>query len=289
MRAALIPRGKWTMHYAGQLAMFAWSRASGRCLRLRRQAGDSVPIHVLSMSEIVHHCHEAIQSGAGLPAMLFMAGLAGSVTHCLGMCGPFVLGQSATLAERESGKAGILRRLSGFALLPYHSGRATTYVALGIAAGSMASTLKEHAWFQYLAAMLLGLAGLLFLGSALHRWGVRIPTLALIPPSLLERWSRPLFRSPAGWGGYRLGLVLGLLPCGLVYAALLAVAAQGDSVQAALGMGAFALGTFPALAALGIFGEAAFRRFRSLLTHLTPSLMAFNSLVLFVMSGDLMP
>lgn len=221
--------------------------------------------------------------------MLFMAGLAGSVTHCLGMCGPFVLGQSAKLAERESAQSGTIHRLSGFALLPYHAGRATTYVGLGIAAGLMASTLREQSWFQYFSAILLGLAGVLFLASALHRWGVRIPAPALIPPSLLERWSRPLFQSPSGWGGYRLGLVLGLLPCGLVYAALLAVAAQGNPVRAAAGMVAFALGTFPALAALGLFGEVAFRGFRKLSSHLTPPLMALNSLALFVMSGDLIP
>lgn len=241
------------------------------------------------MHEIAHHCHEMLESGASLPAMLFMAGLAGSVTHCLGMCGPFVLGQSANRTERESGCSGGLRRLAGMALLPYHAGRATTYIALGAGAGAMASTLRDQSWFQCFSAILLGLAGLLFLGSALYRWGVRIPTLALIPPSLLERWSRPLFKSPTGWGGYRLGLVLGLLPCGLVYAALMACAARGDLVMAATGMGAFALGTFPALAALGILGDTAFRRFRGLLAHLTPSLMAVNSLVLLYMSGELFP
>lgn len=243
------------------------------------------------MHEIAHHCHEMIESGGSLPAMLFMAGLAGSVTHCLGMCGPFVLGQCASQAERESGQAdGLkLKRLAGMALLPYHAGRATTYTALGVVAGLMASTLREQSWFQYFSAILLGLAGLLFLGSALYRWGVRLPTLALIPPSLLERWSRPLFKSPTGWGGYRLGLVLGLLPCGLVYAALMACAAHGDPVMAATGMGSFALGTFPTLAAFGILGDTAFRRFRNLLTHLTPSLMAINSLVLFYMSGELFP
>ncbi|MER2520587.1 MAG: sulfite exporter TauE/SafE family protein [Bdellovibrionales bacterium] len=241
------------------------------------------------MSPVVHHCHEMIESGASLPAMLFMAGLAGSVTHCLGMCGPFVLGQAADQAERELGPRVTLRRLAGLALLPYHAGRATTYVVLGIAAGAMASTLREAAWFKTFSAVMLGLAGLLFLASALYRWGVRIPLVYLIPPSLLERLSRPLFKSPTGWGGFRLGLALGLLPCGLVYAALMAVMAHGDPLMAGIGMACFALGTFPALAALSVLGDTAFRRFHRLLTHLTPSLMALNSMALFYMSGELFP
>ena len=39
--------------------------------------------------------------GGSLPVSLFLAGLAGSLVHCVGMCGPFVLGQVVSGIEGE--------------------------------------------------------------------------------------------------------------------------------------------------------------------------------------------
>ena len=68
---------------------------------------------------------------AALAGALFLAGLAGSATHCAGMCGPFVLGQvTAGLVARPG-----LSRLAAGALLPYHLGRAVTHTG-GLAPNS---------------------------------------------------------------------------------------------------------------------------------------------------------
>jgi hypothetical protein len=48
------------------------------------------------------------------------------------------------------------------------------------------------------------------------------------------------------------GLLWGWLPCGLVYAALLAAAMAGDPARGALAMLAFGLGTLPWLLAAGV-------------------------------------
>ena len=63
----------------------------------------------------------SLRSNAPLVLALFMAGLVGSAGHCAGMCGPFVLAQVGARTQ--------LNRLAGSALLPYHLGRGTTYIA----------------------------------------------------------------------------------------------------------------------------------------------------------------
>ena len=56
---------------------------------------------------------------ASLPLSLFLAGLAGSLVHCVGMCGPFVLTQVMADAGRsQPGGYGEWHRLGGAALPP---------------------------------------------------------------------------------------------------------------------------------------------------------------------------
>lgn len=72
---------------------------------------------------------------------LFLAGLAGGFTHCAGMCAPFVLAQAGTAASR--GGEGMVARLCGAALLPYHLGRMLGYAPLGALAGGMAGLVTQ--------------------------------------------------------------------------------------------------------------------------------------------------
>ncbi|MCB2082142.1 MAG: sulfite exporter TauE/SafE family protein, partial [Rickettsiales bacterium] len=51
------------------------------------------------MQFILGQCHAAITQYPGVVATLFLAGLVGGVTHCAGMCGPFVASQVMSRAE----------------------------------------------------------------------------------------------------------------------------------------------------------------------------------------------
>ena len=104
--------------------------------------------------------------GGSLPVSLFLAGLAGSLVHCVGMCGPFVLGQVVSGIEGERLAYGEWRRLAGAALAPYHLGRLTTYTVLGALAGSMTSIFASTAAYVWLSAGLLSGAALLMLAQA---------------------------------------------------------------------------------------------------------------------------
>lgn len=230
-------------------------------------------------------CRNAIDGQGGLIASLFLAGLAGGVSHCAAMCGPFVLSQvgahlEACPAERMSEAT----RIWGAALLPYHLGRATTYTALGALAGGLAGQAGQAMnSVQPLAAGLLALASLLFFAYALPGLGWKPALDGLFGPRLAG-WAKPLFALPTGGRGYGLGLLLGFLPCGLVYGGVAAAAGSGDAWAGGLALGAFAAGTVPGLVAVGLVGHVAAGRWRSFARRVAPLLLVLNAILLMMLA-----
>jgi len=179
-------------------------------------------------------------------SMAFLTGLLGS-GHCIGMCGGLVAALSMTEQGRKGGPA--------FHVL-YHTGRMLTYVLLGGLVGWLGSLLPlKDALGQLTRSLLIGsdlLVILLGLGTAgafarlnLNRLDFPGPTAVMADTlSGLRRWPPALAALP-------LGLLMGLLPCGFVYAMLI-TAGQTGSLPGGSGiMLAFGLGTTPALLAFG--------------------------------------
>jgi sulfite exporter TauE/SafE len=207
----------------------------------------------------------------GLLLGLFVAGAAGSTMHCVPMCGGFVLGQVADgMARLPAARFCEWQRIGRGALLPYHLGRLTTYAGLG-ALG--AAAIGRLPWFGVASAGLLLFGAALFIAHV-----VRVsPGLDRAPAS----WTRAIARMGRRAGsGYPLGLVLGLLPCGFLYAALASTAASGSPLLGAIGMLAFGLGTVPALVAVGIAGQAAGRRWQRSVATAAPAVMLLNAALL---------
>lgn len=233
--------------------------------------------------------------GAGGPTLpgLLLAGAAGGVMHCGPMCGGFVLGQVADrLAALPAARICERTRLSSALLLPYHAGRLTTYAGLGALAASLGAAAGRQPWFGALSAALLLTGALLFL---LHAAGRLWPSL--------RRGLPALERAPRGWaklfgaatrridrtrwsGGLLLGLALGFLPCGLIYAALAIAAAAGDAAHGALAMLAFGLGTVPTLVSVGLAGHLAGRRWYRLPQRLAPAIMLGNAALLLLLAWE---
>ncbi len=214
-------------------------------------------------------------AGAGVLLGLFVAGAAGSALHCVPMCGGFVLGQVADRMTRlPAGALCEWRRVRTGALVPYHLGRLTTYAGLGAVAGAAGGAMTRLPW---LGGMLLGVAALLFAAHAL-----RLPGLARAPAG----WSRLVTRAARrGGDGYLLGVALGFLPCGFLYAALATAAAGGGAAFGAVAMLAFGLGTAPALIAVGIAGHAAGQRWRRGVMAASPAVMLLNAALLAVLAA----
>lgn len=165
----------------------------------------------------------------------FLLGLLGGM-HCVGMCGGIVAALSA-------GRGAVW--WPGVAV--YQLARVGTYVLLGLIvslAGTLLGTYSFWSGTQKGISIFAGIVIIVFalqLGGWLpERWG-RLPFL--IPAPLLKKASAT--DSLQAWGA--VGFFNGLLPCGLVYAALTMTLASGSAPNGALIMLAFGLGTVPAL------------------------------------------
>jgi sulfite exporter TauE/SafE len=252
------------------------------------------------MLQTIGNClHDLTAIGpGGVPAVaaaLFLAGLAGGVTHCAGMCAPFVLAQAGALADR-SASGGIVARLSGAALVPYHLGRMLGYAALGALAGGTAGLVTQLSGLRWLLAALLLGAALLMAAQAAgllpERWRpARLPRLPALSGtgaggrlSALVGW---LLAAPGGWRGVGLGLALSALPCGLLYAALAGAAATGSALAGAIAMAAFVAGTIPALVGVALMGRLFLRRAGAGLRLAGAALFALNAAVLAGMAWRL--
>ncbi len=227
---------------------------------------------------------------AGLAALmggLFLTGLAGGLTHCAGMCAPFVLAQSAACAEATAG-GDALRRLAGAALLPYQAGRVIGYSLLGAAAGGAAGVLSLAGGLRWVLAALLLLAALLMLGQASSRLARMLPRLSMPTlrlPGFAQRRIGGLVAAPTGARGILLGLLLSALPCGLLYSALAAAAASGSALAGALSMLAFVLGTVPGLTGVALLGRLFGRRRGPWLRMASAALFSINGFVLLGMAA----
>jgi sulfite exporter TauE/SafE len=208
----------------------------------------------------------------------FGLGLAGSL-HCVQMCGPIVLSFGLPLAGWPRP-----RQAAGHIL--YHSGRIATYSLLGAVAGTFGNTLKALTPYQNAASLTAGalmlLAGLLMLGA------IRRPSLIQIRPAAgLSRRAARFLTTPTLPSKLRVGALLGLLPCGLVYAALLKAIAPANALDGALTMFAFGLGTAGPLLALGIFSSAVTRSLSQWGTRLSAA--AVTAMGLFLLLRGLLP
>lgn len=200
-------------------------------------------------------------------------GVAGSA-HCIGMCGPIAL------AVPSPGH-GFGARLRSTLLL--NGGRLTTYMLLGAAIGTFGQGLRLVGLQQVVSIV----AGVLLL-------------LSVLVPGLLQRFS-PTGRMSMGISRLRsalarnlkrttpealflTGSLNGLLPCGLLYAALLGASTDGSAWGGALFMLFFGLGTWPALFALRLGGGMLDDNARTWLRKASPVLVAMVA-VLMILRG----
>jgi len=187
---------------------------------------------------------------------VFTLGLISSL-HCVQMCGPIVLSYSVALEQKKARVSGAL--FAGH--LAYNFGRILTYSALGAVAGLAGKTVGVIGHLAGIGSALAIVGGALMLIAGVVMFGV-FPAAQAVGGKLFRVTSgflRPLAKliSSASIGNrFLLGLSLGLLPCGLIYAALLRALATGSAIWGAATMAAFGAGTAAALLAVGIFSSA---------------------------------
>ncbi len=230
------------------------------------------------MESIIPYCSSIINSEYSIYSALFIAGLISGFTHCAGMCGPFVIMQTnANMAYDSSEKISELARMKNSALLPYHLGRASTYIILASVAAYLSSHILALPQMRWFAAIMLLLSSAIFVSYALSKNKKSIFGFKLQLPRALENKIKPLFKNPRGFNGFILGSVLGLIPCGMIISAIFAVSSTGSVVTAATAMALFSLGTIPGLFSVSYGGNYLISKIK-----LNQFKEKFQSLVIFV-------
>ncbi len=196
---------------------------------------------------------------------LLVSGLLGSMGHCLGMCGPLVMMVGVQLKRHERAM------LPSFLL--YHIARITVYALLGAVIGGIGSLLGLAGGLSKLAgivSLILGIGVILF-GMGYMGW---LPLGQLEGSGVwLNRMMSKALKRGGLWGVLGMGALNGLLPCGLVYSALLVAASTGKPLPSAVGMIIFGLGTIPALLVAGVGAGALSVRVRQVMSRVAGAMI----------------
>lgn len=179
----------------------------------------------------------------------FMMGIF-SGAHCIGMCGGIICTLSYSCQRKPN-----QTWLPFFYQLFYSFGRITTYSVLGVVSGLAGYAIAERmgtqsaVWIRYASSVFVILSGLYI--SGWWQWIAPLERAGKIiwrPVSGLTKYFLPVSSLHQAW---LLGALWGLLPCGMVYSALLFSLGGQSVLNSALIMFAFGLGTLPALLLAG--------------------------------------
>lgn len=221
-----------------------------------------------------------------LSLILLVTGFAVGFGHCIGMCGPIVVSLSLHL----KGERVLLSQLI------YNAGRVTTYTILGGLMGLTGSFTVVAANMASLQKIVMILAGIIIIILAFTMMGWipfgRIFSDDYNSKGILSKGFKRLSGARSPFAYYPLGLLLGLLPCGPVYTALIAAAAAGTESKHALqgalhGAGLmllFGFGTVPALLIVGNLAGLGWLKSRRIIYQIGAVLMIVVG-IYFVIKG----
>ncbi|MHB1306351.1 MAG: sulfite exporter TauE/SafE family protein [Limisphaerales bacterium] len=198
----------------------------------------------------------------------FMLGLVGSL-HCAGMCGPLAIALPVAGATPIAYLAG---RIS------YNLGRVLTYGVLGLFFGLIGRSLMLAGLQRWVS---IGLGVLLLAGLLGSRQLSLTGPVSRLVSRLKSAMAGLLHRRSVGALGV-LGLLNGLLPCGLVYVAGAAATTTHSTLDGFAYMLAFGLGTVPLMLAISLSGRLIHVSVHRLLLKAVPVSVFLVALLLIV-------
>ncbi len=218
------------------------------------------------MEPLLSHCAAAFSLHGGLFTVFFLGGLTGGFTHCLAMCGPIVASEALSCHGNCLGACSRTMQFSRATGLMYHLGRASTYGAIGFFAAYLSKQVATFAFWPWLSSTMLFFAGSMFIVSS------------------LQSCRHALFK-PSGKLTYVRGVLMGFMPCGLLYAAVMMAATLANPWSGLLAMWIFTLGTLPALLLASCGAEIIGKKWRPLMITIGRAVMGFNGISLLVMAS----
>ena len=190
--------------------------------------------------------------------------------HCIGMCGPIAM----AIPVNRSSNLSIL-----FGALQYNLGRILTYAVLGAIVGSIGLTIQTFGILQWLS-IVSGVVLILFAWRKYLKqsFSGRFPSLGI--QTKLNKGLGTIIRSKSPFKLLFLGGLNGLLPCGMVFTALLNAILTGDLLFSSLAMIAFGIGTLPAMIAVTFMTNKITNSARQKMSRMVPYLLTIVGLLI---------
>lgn len=193
--------------------------------------------------------------------------------HCIGMCGPIAL---ALPVHQHSP----IKKLLGIAL--YNIGRVVTYTYLGLIFGLLGQSFYLGGFQQLLSIVL----GVLLLLSVIATFipQFNMPQLGFIYLfiSKLKIQLGKLFNKKEIHYLFLIGVLNGLLPCGLVYLGIAGAIATGHYLQGAQFMFYFGIGTILVMYAVTYLGQFIKLTYRNYIRQAMPLVVVTMAVLLIV-------
>lgn len=200
-------------------------------------------------------------------AAAFLLGLAGSL-HCIGMCSPL-----AMAVTRISRPVLISKAL-------YNGGRIFTYCIMGAFAGVIGGLFDFFA-LQKTFSILVG-TGLIIFGISKSK-PIPIPMVSHLLVRLthmIKKSFGTLLKKRTRLSMLVLGIMNGLLPCGLTYMAIAYTMTAPGPAEGSLFMLLFGAGTLPAMAGMSFGLNHLVSRFNLSLPRINAAILIFVGLLL---------
>jgi uncharacterized protein len=249
------------------------------------------------------HCHEhsselitfgILENFDGLAVILtlFITGLIGSFTHCIGMCGPIAASRmSIRLIGMPDSKVSQKDKLKCALTIPYYIGKAFSYNVIAVIPYFLAKHVREISWFRWIIFSIMITTAILFFRAAfLRTFNFKnfvgfafIERLQHLQKSIIKYAPRnyDLQKSTYGIRGIFQGMVLGFIPCGLVYGAVVTAITYSDNIFILLcSVTAFAMATIPGLFISSYFGSIILVKFKNMFHVFYSLIMILNSILL---------
>lgn len=199
-------------------------------------------------------------------------GLLGSF-HCIGMCGPIALALPVHHFSPLEKYLGILL---------YNLGRILTYTLLGVLFGLLGQSFYLGG-FQQILSIIIGSLLLVSVFVSHTNW-FKIPSLGFIYVFInsVKLQLGNLFNRRGLHFLFLIGLMNGLLPCGLVYLGIAGAIASGDYLKGAEFMLYFGIGTVPIMYAVAFFGQFISLKYRNFIRRSMPIVVSVMAVLLIV-------
>lgn len=151
---------------------------------------------------------------------MFLTGITSSFTHCIMMCGPIAMAQMSMrlirLPKQEMNKLSCIQ--CAFAT-PYYLGKATTYSFLIFLMVLLNQAFREIYMYRVFAGEVFIIIGMIFIYSVTNRSfsfiQIKLPFKRYVD-KLISAVNNKLSLTPYGIKGFVLGMVLGMMPCGIL-------------------------------------------------------------------------